>query len=56
MAKIFLVEDAADLAQMILRELETAGYEVVHAADRASGRKPEAGRLCISVAALAHMG
>ena len=33
MAKILLVEDAADLAQVISRELETAGYEVAHAAD-----------------------
>jgi DNA-binding response OmpR family regulator len=33
MAKILLVEDAADLAQVIVRELEAAGYEVAHAAD-----------------------
>ena len=33
MAKILLVEDAADLAQVISRELEAAGYEVAHAAD-----------------------
>jgi DNA-binding response OmpR family regulator len=33
MAKILLVEDAADLAQVIARELEAAGYEVAHAAD-----------------------
>jgi DNA-binding response OmpR family regulator len=33
MAKILLVEDAADLAQVIVRELEAVGYEVVHAAD-----------------------
>lgn len=32
MTTILLVEDAADLAQVILRELEAAGYEVVHAA------------------------
>ena len=33
MATILLVEDAVDLAQVIVRELEVAGYEVVHAAD-----------------------
>jgi DNA-binding response OmpR family regulator len=33
MAKILLVEDAADLAQVIVRELEAAGYAVAHAAD-----------------------
>ena len=33
MAKILLVEDTPDLAQVILRELETAGYQVVHASD-----------------------
>lgn len=33
MAKILLVEDATDLAQVISRELEAAGYEVAHAAD-----------------------
>ncbi len=33
MAMILLVEDAADLAQVIVRELESVGYEVVHAAD-----------------------
>jgi DNA-binding response OmpR family regulator len=33
MAKILLVEDAADLAQVISRELEAAGYDVAHAAD-----------------------
>jgi DNA-binding response OmpR family regulator len=33
MTKILLVEDAADLAQVIVRELEAAGYEVAHAAD-----------------------
>jgi len=33
MAKILLVEDAADLAQVIVRELEAAGYEALWAAD-----------------------
>jgi DNA-binding response OmpR family regulator len=33
MATILLVEDAADLAQVIVRELEAAGYRVLHAAD-----------------------
>ncbi len=33
MAKILLVEDATDLAQVIVRELDAAGYEAVHAAD-----------------------
>jgi DNA-binding response OmpR family regulator len=33
MAKILLVEDTLDLAQVIKRELEVAGYEVLHAAD-----------------------
>jgi DNA-binding response OmpR family regulator len=33
MAKILLVEDAVDLAQVIVRELEAVGYEVLHAAD-----------------------
>ena len=32
-ARILLVEDALDLAQVIRRELTTAGYQVVHAAD-----------------------
>jgi DNA-binding response OmpR family regulator len=30
---ILLVEDATDLAQVIIRELETAGYSVTHAAN-----------------------
>lgn len=30
-AKILLVEDATDLAQVVLRELEAAGYSVTHA-------------------------
>ena len=33
MTTILLVEDAADLAQVIVRELEAAGYETLHAAD-----------------------
>ena len=33
MMKILLVEDASDLAQVIGRELEAAGYEVLHASD-----------------------
>jgi DNA-binding response OmpR family regulator len=33
MATVLLVEDAADLAQVIVRELKAAGYEVLHAAD-----------------------
>jgi DNA-binding response OmpR family regulator len=33
MTTILLVEDATDLAQVIARELEAAGYRVVHAAD-----------------------
>jgi DNA-binding response OmpR family regulator len=33
MATILLVEDASDLAQVIVRELEAAGYEVMHAGD-----------------------
>jgi DNA-binding response OmpR family regulator len=33
MTTILLVEDAADLAQVIVRELEAAGYEMMHAVD-----------------------
>lgn len=33
MKKILLVEDASDLAQVIVREFETAGFEVIHASD-----------------------
>jgi len=33
MATILLVEDAQDLAQVILRDLRAAGYNVLHAAD-----------------------
>jgi hypothetical protein len=36
MSKILLTEDAPNLAQLIARELEAEGYEVVHAADGAS--------------------
>jgi DNA-binding response OmpR family regulator len=33
MTTILLVEDTYDLAQVIIRELETSGYQVVHASD-----------------------
>ena len=33
MAKILLVEDTYDLAQVIIRELEANSYEVLHAGD-----------------------
>ena len=33
MARILLVEDARELAQVILRELQAAGYETLHAAE-----------------------
>ncbi len=33
MAKILLVEDTPDLAQVIVRELEAASYQVIHASD-----------------------
>jgi DNA-binding response OmpR family regulator len=33
MTTILLVEDTPDLAQVIRRELETAGYQVIHAGD-----------------------
>lgn len=33
MTTILLVEDAHDLAKVILRELETSGYQVAHASD-----------------------
>ncbi|HEV7129409.1 MAG TPA: response regulator transcription factor [Ktedonobacterales bacterium] len=33
MATILLVEDAAELAQVVVRELEVAGYQVLRAAD-----------------------
>ncbi len=37
MATVLLVEDAQDLARLIVRELETAGYDVLHAADGVAG-------------------
>ena len=37
MATILLVEDAADLAVVIVRELEAVGYEVLSAADGLTG-------------------
>lgn len=33
MTTILLVEDAYDLAQLIIRELEASGYKVLHATD-----------------------
>src|SRR5690242_4481438 len=36
MATILLVEDEADLAQIVLRELTTTGYTTLHAADGVS--------------------
>src|SRR5258706_4715395 len=33
MTKILLVEDASELAQVVLRELHASGYETAHAAD-----------------------
>src|SRR5947209_151356 len=37
MTTILLIEDAPDLAQVIIRELETSSYRVVHASDGSSG-------------------
>jgi DNA-binding response OmpR family regulator len=37
MKMILLVEDSLDLADVIIRELETAGYRVLHAADGVTG-------------------
>jgi DNA-binding response OmpR family regulator len=37
MATILLVEDAQDLAQVVVRELSAAGYRVLHAADGPRG-------------------
>ena len=37
MAAILVIEDALDLAQVVARELELAGYQVAHAADGLSG-------------------
>jgi DNA-binding response OmpR family regulator len=42
MATILLVEDAVDLAQVIVRELEAAGYRVLHAADGLSALQSHA--------------
>jgi len=39
MTTILLVEDAVDLAQVIVRELETAGYRTLHADDGVSALK-----------------
>jgi DNA-binding response OmpR family regulator len=36
MATVLVVEDATDLAQVIVRELHAAGYEALHAADGAA--------------------
>jgi signal transduction histidine kinase len=33
MTTILLIEDATDLAEVIVRELEAVGYDVVHAVD-----------------------
>lgn len=37
MTTILLIEDARDLAQVVRRELEQAGYRVLYAADGAAG-------------------
>ncbi len=37
MATILLIEDARDLAQVVVRDLEAAGYRVFHAADGVAG-------------------
>lgn len=42
MTKVLLVEDARDLAQVIIRELEASGYEVVYAADGLTGLQKHA--------------
>ena len=39
MTTILLVEDAAGLAQVLARELETAGYQTLHAGDGVSALK-----------------
>jgi DNA-binding response OmpR family regulator len=44
MATILLVEDALDLAQVIVRELEAAGYEVLHASDGVAALQLHASR------------
>jgi DNA-binding response OmpR family regulator len=42
MTKVLLVEDARDLAQVIIRELEASGYQVAHAADGLAGLEKHA--------------
>src|SRR5579885_1905376 len=42
MTTILLVEDARDLAQVIVRELETAGYRTLHVADGLSALEAHA--------------
>ena len=37
MPRILLIEDTQDLAQVVVRELATAGYQVEHAADGVTG-------------------
>jgi DNA-binding response OmpR family regulator len=37
MAAILVIEDALDLAQVVVRELEAGGYQVAHAADGMAG-------------------
>ncbi|MCP4538913.1 MAG: response regulator transcription factor [Chloroflexi bacterium] len=44
MTTILLVEDAVDLAQVIVRELGMAGYQVLHAADGVAALKLHARR------------
>ena len=44
MTTILLVKDAADLAQVIVRELEAAGYRTLHAADGLSALELHARR------------
>ena len=43
MPTILLVEDASEPAQVILRELEAAGYEVLHAGDGLTALQLRAG-------------
>jgi DNA-binding response OmpR family regulator len=44
MSTILLVEDALDLARVIVRELEAAGYEVLHAGDGVAALQLHASR------------
>jgi DNA-binding response OmpR family regulator len=44
MTTILLVEDALDLAKVIARELEAAGYRVLHAADGSAALQLHAGQ------------